>query len=219
MIRGFPRRLRLVFGRQEPGPTVPEPTVAASTPPTVEFTAYSGDCRASGSIALDGNRLTDMLNAHDEFELVDVLVESLEDGHVIETHDLVVGRDELYVVHVAGPRGDRGRRVRTRATAITLRVGPYAVFGYLHAMPGADPIASFRHRRAMVPLTDAWIEYDSPTGRQRAKAATLVVNRDLTDWVALAAEEDIKLPDFEQAHETGGLLKDFTGLITSFGAE
>ena len=71
----------------------------------------------------------------------------------------------------------------------------------------------------MVPLTDAWIEYDSRTGRQRAKAATLVINRDLTDWVALATNEDIKIPDFEQTYATGGLLKDFTGLITSFGAE
>lgn len=217
MIGGIPRRLRLVFGRPEIGPTVPEPAFAASTPPTVEFTAYSGDCRAFGRISLDGNRLTDMLNAHDEFDLVDVLVESLEDGHAIEAHDLVVGRDELHAVHVAGPRGDPGRRVRTRATPIALRVGPYSVWGYLHVLPGSDPIASFRHRRVMVPLTDAWIEYDSPNGRQRARAATLVINRDLTDWVALAADEDIKLPDFEQTHETGGLLKDFTGQITAFG--
>jgi hypothetical protein len=140
-------------------------------------------------------------------------------GHAIEAHDLVVGRDELYAVQVAGPRGDRGRRVRTRPTPLALRVGRYAVWGHLHALPGADPIASFRHRRAMVPLTDAWIEYDSRTGRQRAKAATLVINRDLTDWVALATNEDIKIPDFEQTYATGGLLKDFTGLIHAFGAE
>ena len=217
MIRGIPRRLRLVLGQPEMGPTVPEPAVAASTPSTLEFTVYSGDCRASGLISLDGHRLTDMLNAHDEFELVDVLVVSLEDGRVIEAHDLVVGRDELYAVQVAGPRGDPGRRVATRATPIALRVGQYDVFGYLHVLPSADPIASFRHRRAMVPLTDAWIEYDSPTGRQRANAATLVINRDLTAWVALAADENIKFPDFEQAPETGNLLKDFTGQVTSFG--
>ena len=105
----------------------------------------------------------------------------------------------------------------TRATPIALRVGQYDVFGYLHVLPSADPIASFRHRRAMVPLTDAWIEYDSPNGRQRARAATLVINRDLTAWVALAADENIKFPDFEQAPETGNLLKDFTGQVTSFG--
>src|SRR5450759_4012779 len=101
MIGGVPRRLRLVFGRPEAGPTTPQPTTAAATLSTVEFTAYSGDCRASGWISLDGNRLTDMLNAHDEFELVDVLMESLSDGHVIEVHELVVGRDELYAVQVA----------------------------------------------------------------------------------------------------------------------
>ena len=217
MIRNIPRRLRLVLGQPEMGPTVPEPAVAASKPPTVEFIAYSSDCRASGWISLDGHRLTDMLNAYDEFELVDVFLESLEDGHAIEAHDIVVGRDELYAVQVAGPRGEPGRRVRTRPIPFALRVGPYAVFGYLHVMPSADPIASFRHRRAMVPLTDAWIEYDSPSGRQRVRAATLVVNRDLTDWVALAANEDITPPDFEQTYGTGGLLKDFTGLITSFG--
>jgi hypothetical protein len=214
MIAGIPRRLRLVFGRQEVEPTIPELAPYASPPPTLEFTAYAGDSRASGWISLDGDRLTDMLNTHDELELVDVLVESHEDGHAIEAHDLVIGRDELYAVKVAGPRGDPGRRIRTRPHPISLQVGPYAVSGYLHALPGGDPIASFRHRRAsMVPLTDAWIEYDSPDGRQRIRAETLVVNRNLTDWIALASDEDIKFPEFAQTHETGGLLKDFTGSL------
>ena len=44
-----------------------------------------------------------------------------------------------------------------------------------------------------------------------------MINRDLTDWVALATNEDIKFPDFEQTYQTGGLLKDFTGQIISLG--
>jgi hypothetical protein len=46
MIRGIPRRLRLVFSRAGMGSTVPEPGGAAAMPPTLEFTVYSGDCRA-----------------------------------------------------------------------------------------------------------------------------------------------------------------------------
>ena len=40
-----------------------------------------------------------------------------------------------------------------------MKVGPYEVQGFLHGLPGADPVASIRRRKPMIPLTDARIEY------------------------------------------------------------
>jgi hypothetical protein len=50
-------------------------------------------------------------------------------------------------------------------------------------VPGTDPVMGFRRRRMMVPLTEATIEFDSPDGRQHSRSGTILVNRDLTDWI------------------------------------
>ncbi len=159
--------------------------------PLIAVVVYSGDCRATGRVALDGARLTDTFNAHEAFALIDAVVQSLDDGHAFDAPDLVVDRDELFVVGCGGPRGDPGRHLRTRSYPVAVRIGPYSVWGYLHTLPGSDPLESFWQRRGMVPLTTARIEYESATGPQRADAGTLLVNRNRTDWIGLAADEDI----------------------------
>ncbi len=55
--------------------------------------AYAADCRVFGQLPLQPGRFSDLLNAHEEFELVNVQLESLADGHVV---DRTLGR--------AGPR-------------------------------------------------------------------------------------------------------------------
>jgi hypothetical protein len=125
----------------------------------VDVFAYAGDCILSGRIALTADRLTDVLNGHSECTLVDVLVEDLTDGHVIERREVLVARDELLLVQIVGPRGNPERRNRTRQHALELKVGPYHVRGHLHALPGSDPIASLRHRHPMEPFTDVMIEH------------------------------------------------------------
>ena len=77
------------------------------------------------------------------------------------------------------------------ARAMALQIGPYTVHGDLHTAAGVDPLIFFRRRRSMVPLTDATIEYATATGPVREYAGTVVVNRELLDWireVAPAAE-------------------------------
>jgi hypothetical protein len=206
------RRLRIVMRR------TPEPPQAEPLPPTaapeVEFIGYAEDCVLAGHIRLDATRLSDLLNDHDEFELVDVRVESHSGDKVIDVRDVVVARDELLAVHAVGPRGERGRRVRTRQHPLAMQVGPYHVRGYLHALPGVDPISSFRHRRSMVPLTDAWIEYDLGSDRRRLRASTLVVNRQQLDWVVEAHDDQVEMPDLALSPDAGPLMKDFTGSIT-----
>ena len=208
------RRARLVFGQEPPGAVgVDAPASVPALPPEVEFIGYAEDCLFRGHVRMNADRLSDLLNDHDEYKLVDVLVEDLGGERTIQLRDIVIARDELLLVQVVGPRGDRGRRVRTRQHPLAMQVGPYQVQGYLHALPGTDPVSSFRHRRPMVPLTEAWIEYRHGDAQQRRQVATLVVNRHQVDWVVEAQEPEAEMPDLFVQPAQGPLFKDFTGYM------
>jgi len=172
-----------------------EPPRDTPSDPLVELTVSSGDSRASGHVALSANRVTDLLNKHDECTFADLCVQSLADGHEVSLRDVVVMRAEAYAVVVSGPRGNPRRRTRTRPCPVELRLGPYEVSGSLHALPGPDPVAGFfgRHQ-IMVPLTEATIAYASPAGRVSARYDTLLVNRLLVDRIAPAWRSDVRPP-------------------------
>lgn len=228
MIHSLGRRLRVAFG-VAPAPDDPLAVdvdgAAAHLQPIVEFVAYGEDCLLSGQIRLAAERLSDMLNDHDEYELVDVMVERLDGQGAAEAHEVLVPRDEILLVHATGPRGSQARRQRTRPHPVAIQMGPYHVRGYLHALPGSDPLLAIRRRKAMVPLTDAWVEFSIGGVRQRRQAGALVINREQIDWISTADDEDILSPDLPTmpvAAGQGPLLKDFTGQILSadegFGA-
>ncbi len=214
MIHSFGRRLRLAFRRPDgEADRADPPTLAAAPLPEVEFVAYGEECLLSGRLRLDAERLTDMLNAHDEVQLVDVMVERLDGEPAVEVREVLVRRDELLLVHATGPRGSLARRQRTRQHPLAMQVGPYHIRGYFHALPGSDPVSSLRRRKTMVPLTDAWIEYTVGSIRQRRRVGAVVVNREQIDWVVPALDDEVEMPDLPVAHGQGPLLKDFTGSI------
>ncbi|MDO8484082.1 MAG: hypothetical protein Q7S35_03975 [Candidatus Limnocylindrales bacterium] len=214
MIERVGRRLRLVLGRPAARPPLhDEGATAAPSLPEVEFIGYAEDCLLIGHIRLNADRLSDLLNAHEEYQLVDVLGEDLSTGATIEIQEILVTRDELLLVHATGPRGDPGRRQPTRQHLIALQIGPYHVRGYLHALPGSDPMASFRRRKPMVPLTEAWVEYASGSVRQRRRVASLIVNRHRVDWITEADDEPVELPDFALHAEKGPLRRDLIGRV------
>lgn len=178
--------------------------------PTVELTVYADDSVAFGRIALTADRVTDLLNDATEFEFADTYLQSLDDSHGVLVRTIVVARDEILVVAVAGPRGDPTRRTRTRPIPVELRLGRYDISGNIHVVPGTDPIVGFRRRRVMVPLTEATIAFDAPGGRTISRFGTIVVNRDLTDWIAPASRSDIRPPELVPELAGSGLAKDFT---------
>jgi hypothetical protein len=122
----------------------------------------------------------------------------------------VVARDEIFAVAVTDPRGDPTRRTRTRPISVEVHVGRYDVSGNIHVVPGTDPITGFRRRRVMVPLTEATIEFDSPDGRRLSRSGTILVNRDLTEWIGPATRSDIRPPEVIPELQGRGLAKDFT---------
>jgi hypothetical protein len=183
--------------------------------PAVELTVYAGDSVAFGRLALTGDRVTDLMNDRTEFEFVDTFVQSLDDGHGLQVRTVFVSRDEIFAVAVAGPRGDPARRRRTRPIPVELRVGRYDVSGNIHIVPGTDPIIGFRRRRVMVPFTEATIEFDSADGRRISRYGTILVNRDLTDWIGAATRSDVRPPEVVPELEGRGLAKDFTPQMTA----
>jgi hypothetical protein len=189
VIGAIGSRLRLVL--RQPAASGGESSPAAGRDgepesgelPEVDFVAYTSDERLSGRVRLDSSRLSDMLNAHDEYVLVEALAERLPHGGSLVVSEILVRRSELPLVHATGPRGDRTLRIPTEPHKIVLRAGRYLVSGRLHSVPGHDPLASLRARRPMIPLTYATIEFRRGTEIVAEPMGTIVVNRELVDWV------------------------------------
>jgi hypothetical protein len=186
MSGGLRARLRLVFGTEQVGSDDSD-TAGAPSPaaPWIELVAFTEDCRVSGRIQLDSDRLSDTLNGHREYLLCDVLVESLADGRSIHADEVPINRDELLAVLADGPRGNPSRRTHTVVYPVTVTAGPYVIHGNLHSLPGAEPLAAVRRRLPMVPLSGAWLEYLSGDVLQVSSCGTIVVNRETADSIEL----------------------------------
>jgi hypothetical protein len=174
------------------------------------ITVYAEDCVVSASIDLGQARLSDLLNDRVDHQLTDVEVTSLEDGHRVELPELVIAGDDILAVDATGPRGNPEKRRRTRQHPIVAKVGPYVVRGYFHALPGADPLASFGRRAPFVALTDAWLEFSIVDQVLRPYSGTLLVNRDAADWIDTAADDEVAPPDIPVESSDAPLVKDFT---------
>ncbi len=181
---------RLHFILQRSPEEIFEPDSVADVP-LVRFVAYARHHRVFGWVRLLADRLTDLLNAHDELLLTDVEIESLEDGETRLADEVLIRCSELIAVHASGPRGDESRRRLTRTHPIAIQCANYLIGGYVHAAPGSDPIASVGERPPMVPLTDAWIEYWSGGERTRQSSGTIIVNREQADWLRVVTEEEL----------------------------
>jgi hypothetical protein len=175
VIGSIGSRLRLVL--RQPG------AADAADLREIEFVAYSTSERLSGRIRLDAARLTDMLNAHREYILVDALAERLPEGGSMVVPEILIRRYELALVRVGGPRGDRSLRIPTMKHRLVLRSGRYLIAGRLHSNHGEDPLSALRRRDPMVPLTDASIMFRVGVDIVEEPAGTIVVNRDLVEWV------------------------------------
>ena len=205
----------MLFGVPTPALDASPDATEADSVPTVELTVYADDSVAFGRITLTADRVTDLLNDGTEFEFVDTYLQSLDASHGVLVRTIIVAREEIFAVAVAGPRGDPARRTRTRPIPVELRLGRYDVSGNIHVVPGTDPIIGFRRRRVMVPLTEATIAFDAPGGRTISRFGTILVNRDLTEWIALASRSDIRPPELVPELAGSGLAKDFTAQLVN----
>lgn len=156
------------------------------------FTAYAGDCTISGRLEVpEGERLTDFLNREPTPIIAGVRLEGLLDGRLLDLDELALDRDDLYAVEAHEPRGETARRIHTVKHRIEIRTGPYTVLGHLHTMPGGQPLASIGRRPPLIPLTGVTIAYGRHDGLRVRDIETLIVNRELADWVR-ADEGDLE---------------------------
>ena len=91
----------------------------------------------------------------------------------------------------AGPQGVELLRQPTQTHPVAVQAGNYLIGGYLHAPRGPIRSSAPLERPPMIPLTDAWIEYWADGERQHQSIGTIVVNRDLTDWIRTVSEQDL----------------------------
>jgi hypothetical protein len=164
----------------------------------VDLDAYAADCRLFGRVDLGEGRLTDLLNATPELRITDARLESLADGHVVETPEITVASDELCAVVASGSRGEVGRRLRTHAARVAVDLGPYQVVGLVHGTPASDPLATALRRSAWLPLTDVTIRYRRGPDSVSDDVPTLLVNRTLASSFRAVEEANVVLPWEEQ---------------------
>jgi hypothetical protein len=179
----------------------------------LEVQAYAADCLIRGSVSFDGERLTDFLASSTEYHFQSVELTALEDGRTIRLDDVTIPRQELLAVIAAGPRGNSGRRVRTRPHPILVGVGPYEVAGYLHAIPTADAVTTALQRR-FVPLTDGWLRQRIGGEIVEQRFATLIINRTEIAWLERGTANDLATvapPQMPVAIDPGA--KDLTPLL------
>ena len=198
MISDLGDRLRIRFASHVPGDAADRDAPDGRyfpRDPLVDFIAYGEDCILSARVALATDRLTDLLNTRDSFELREVVMHRLDGAGSTEVVAVSVPRDEILAVEASGPRGSNERRLRTRDQPVAMRIGPYQVTGRLHGAVGVDPVSALRRRTPMVPLTDAALEFVIDGETQRRHVGALVVNRDHVEWVATADEDDLRVFD------------------------
>jgi len=158
----------------------------------LEFRAYADDYTVGGATEFEGDRLADYIDAVDELEVQGVSVRALEDGRQHQLPSATIERDELCMVVATGPRGRPDLRLRTRAHPMRAEVGPYAVCGYFHVPPTADPFAVVRHRR-VVALRPVKITYDVAGERVEEEHETLLLVGSKIDVFERSSDEALGL--------------------------
>ena len=161
-----------------------------------ELTEVVGYCATlvfSGLTRLSAPRLTDLLNASDEVDLQDIVIQRLADDRVLDGHQATLPIGELLAVRAGPPRGDPARRRPTRKSAMVGVTGPYAFHGYLHTRPGGDPATDLGRRPPMIPFTDARLRHLGRGTFAVVEAPVLIVNRDAATWIRPAREGEASL--------------------------
>ena len=182
----------------------------------IEFTGFAGDCLISGLLDLDGDRLTDHLNAHPSLTLVQVVLEGLNGGRVtVDTFE--VERSQLCAAVASGPRGAPSLRMPTSERRIQAQIGPYTVLGRYHGLVGDTSLRSFSERAPMVPLTDATIAYLIDGILEVRDAGVLIVNRDLAAWYREPDEADPPVDVEPRSRVTAGRRRSTSGRVPASG--
>jgi hypothetical protein len=155
------------------------------------FIGYALGRRFIGYVECEGERLTDLLNHSESIVVRETFVENFEDDTVTNLGDGDVDRSILYAVEASGTRGEATRRIATTRHRLQVQLGPYTALGVLHAMPGQMPLPYLQAGGPMIPLSDATIGFTGRGSLQMRDVGTLIINRDMLDWVRASEDEAV----------------------------
>jgi len=161
----------------------------------IDFIGFAGDCTIAGKMTMFGNRLTDFLNGQARFLVHHLEFESLDDGRRVALDSVSLERDDLFAVVATGPRGSEKQRVSRQTNRLQLSVGPYLILGRVHVKQGSDAVSSVLKRDPMIPFTDATIAYEVAGAIVARDVPTIIVNRQLVDWISPTTEAETLFPD------------------------
>jgi hypothetical protein len=150
------------------------------------FIGYAVDRRFIGYVECGGERLTDLLNRSETIVVREAFVESFEDDTVANLGEGEIDRATLYAVETSG-RGEEAGRLHSARHRLQLSLGPYTALGSLH--DGQMPLPYLDGQGPMIPLSDATLAFASRGSLTLRDVGTLIVNRDLVDWVRAGEDE------------------------------
>jgi hypothetical protein len=160
----------------------------------IPFIGYAVGRRLIGYVECESERLTDLLNRSESIILREAFVENFADETIVNLGDGEVDRAILYAVEATGGRGEGARRIHTVRHRMQVQLGPYSALGLLHAAPGQMPLSHLATRSPMIPLSDATLGYENRGQLVMRDVGTLIVNRDLVDWVRASEDEATAFP-------------------------
>jgi hypothetical protein len=160
----------------------------------IPFIGYAVGRRLIGYVECENERLTDLLNRSESIILREAFVENFADETIVNLGDGEVDRSILYAVEATGGRGEGARRIHTVRHRMQVQLGPYSALGLLHAAPGQMPLPRLATRSPMIPLSDATLGYENRGQLVMRDVGTLIVNRDLVDWVRASEDEATAFP-------------------------
>jgi hypothetical protein len=160
----------------------------------ISFIGYALGRRYIGYVECEGERLTDVLNRADSVVVRETFVENFLDDTVTNMGDGEVARSDLYAVEAGNGRGDSSARIQTVRHRLQVQLGPYTALGLLHSLPGQMPLPHLYERGPMIPLSDATIGFSARGALSLRDVGTLIVNRQLVDWVRAGEDEAMAFP-------------------------
>jgi hypothetical protein len=160
----------------------------------IPFIGYALGRRYIGYVECAGERLTDLLNRTESIVIHEAYVASYDDDTVVNLGDGEIDRSILYAVETSGPRGEEMLRVHTVRHRLQVQLGPYSALGLLHSAPGQMPLPYLTSRGPMIPLSDATLGFSTHGTLTLRDVGTLIVNRDLLDWVRASDDEAAAFP-------------------------
>jgi hypothetical protein len=157
----------------------------------VPFIGYSTGRRFIGYVECMGEQMADLLNRSESLVIREAFVESFDDDTITNLGDGELARSDLYAVETNVDRGARPRHAPGPRQRLQIQLGPYTALGVLQDGSGQMQLPWAHGDGPMLPLSDATLGYWTHGQTKLRDVGTLIVNRDLLDWVR-ASEGDAR---------------------------